>query len=205
MNVLRRDGWAWQAPRCLKGAGGVTPYNFHRAVTTQQDEFAFRQLERSDIPTVEDWLAREHVSSWWGEPAELEQEYFGEEPVTAFIAQLDGRPVGMVQRYRWTDYPAEAAAVDARPGEVGIDYFIGEPDLTGRGFGRAMVSAFLSQMVFSDRDVNGVRIDVDVENERSWRCLERLGFEREGKARELAGTPRPHYVYFITRSIYEAA
>jgi RimJ/RimL family protein N-acetyltransferase len=60
-------------------------------------------------------------------------------------------------------------------------------------------------MVSSDHDVSGVRVDVDVENERSWRCLERLGFERDGNARELAGNPRPHHVYFITRSVYEAA
>jgi aminoglycoside 6'-N-acetyltransferase len=174
-------------------------------VTTQQNEFAFRELERSDIPLVTEWLAREHVSAWWDEPPNVEQQYFGEDPVSAFIAELDGRPVGMVQRYRWANYPTEATAVDARPGEAGVDYFIGEPELTGQGFGRAMLSAFLSQLVFSEHDVSGVRVDVDIENKRSWRCLERLGFEREGNARQLAGNPRPHYVYFITRSVYEAA
>lgn len=168
-------------------------------------DFAFRHLERADIPMVREWLVRKHVSTWWGEPPDVEEEYFGDEPVSAFIAHLDGQPVGMVQRYVWIDYPTEAAAVDAQPGEVGIDYFISEPELTGRGFGWAMLSAFLRQMVFSDHDVSGVRVDVDIENERSWRCLQRLGFEREANARDLAGNARPHYIYLLSRSRYEAA
>ncbi len=39
----------------------------------------------------------------------------------------EGASIGWCQWYRWADYPAAAAAIDARPGEAGIDYAIACP------------------------------------------------------------------------------
>ncbi len=129
------------------------------------------------------------MARWWGEPPTLEQvevEYSdrlsGVDPTRCYIAQIDGRPVGMVQTYQWDrpDNTQEAAEIGALPGEAGIDYFIGEPDLIGRGIGPLILSGFLDGIVFADPDVTGVRVPIDMNNVASWRSLEKLGFDRGG-------------------------
>jgi len=145
-----------------------------------------------------DWLAADHVAAWWERPEDPEEKYFGGRPVSHFIALLDEKPVGMVQFYRWLDFPGGAAAVGARPGEVGLDYLIGDAELIGRGVGPAMIDAFLSKNISGRGDVSGVRVEVPESNRRSWRSLEKLGFRREQSGVSIAGREEPHLVY--TRS-----
>jgi aminoglycoside 6'-N-acetyltransferase len=161
------------------------------------ERFVFRGLTRDDLPLLLRWRASEHVRMWWGEPENVQADHFDlDQPVDRFIALLDGSPVGLVQCYRWSDFPDEAQAVEAREGELGIDYLLGEADLIGRGVGPAMLKAFLSHVVLHD-GVTGVRVDVAEANQRSWRCLEKLGFERAANGVTVAGEPGPHYVYVL--------
>lgn len=131
------------------------------------------------------WLSQPHVARWWGAPPSLEEvavEYeprlSGEDPTRVYIVSLADRQIGMTQTYQWADNEPESTEIGALPGEAGIDYFIGERDLLGQGIGALMLDCFLRQIVFADADVTGVRVPIDIENERSWRCLQKLGFER---------------------------
>jgi aminoglycoside 6'-N-acetyltransferase len=161
------------------------------------ERFGFRELTRGDLPLLLRWRASEHGRMWWGEPDNVEADHFAlDQPVDRFIALLDGAPVGLVQCYRWGDFPDEAQAVGARQGELGIDYLLGEADLIGRGLGPAMLNAFLSEVVPRGR-ASGVRVDVAEANRRSWRCLEKLGFERVANGVTVAGEPGPHYIYVL--------
>lgn len=165
---------------------------------TTRERFGFRALTRDDLSLLRRWRACEHVRAWWGDPDGLEAECFEvDEPVDRFVALLDGRPVGLVQCYRWSDFPDGARVVGAGEGELGIDYLLGEPELIGRGLGPAMLSAFLSQVALTAEDVNGVRVDVAEANRRSWRCLEKLGFERVASGVTVAGEPGPHHIYLL--------
>jgi aminoglycoside 6'-N-acetyltransferase len=150
-------------------------------------EIAFEPLHAEHLPQMQVWLSRPHVARWWGEPPTLEAvqvEYAGRlsgaDPTHCYIVRLDGRPVGMVQTYQWDqpDNTQESAEIGALPGEAGVDYFIGEPDLIGRGLGPLILTRFLDEIVFADPDVTGVRVPIDMNNVRSWRCLEKLGFDR---------------------------
>ncbi|HUB71427.1 MAG TPA: GNAT family N-acetyltransferase [Acidimicrobiales bacterium] len=61
-----------------------------------------------------------------------------------FVVTLDGRPVGMAQRYLLSDEPAwrEALAQSGcDDGSAGIDYLLGEEDVTGRGLGPLVIDA----------------------------------------------------------------
>ncbi len=159
--------------------------------------FSFRPLEHPDLPLVLAWLAKPQVAAFWPTPEDPQSEFFPrDDPVEFFLALLDGRPIGLIQHYRWDDYPAEAAEIGAHPGEVGLDYLIGEPELIGHGVGPAMLSAFLTDHV--DPKTTGVRTNVAQDNRRSWRCLEKLGFRRDGPARAIAGEDSPQYVYVLT-------
>lgn len=164
--------------------------NPHHRGKSPIDRFAFRPLEREDLPLLRTWLAAPHVAQWWGPPED--EDFDTDEPVDHLVALYDGRPVGMVQCYRWEDFPLEAANIGAQPGEIGVDYLIGEGQLIGRGLGPAMLRAFLET-----RGGAGVRVDVAEANRRSWRCLEKLGFRRTLSGVSVPGEPGPHYVYAL--------
>jgi uridine kinase/RimJ/RimL family protein N-acetyltransferase len=160
------------------------------------EHFAFRPLRREDLPLLTRWLSAGHVVAWWGVSDDLEEKYFGNgHPVRRFIALLNQQPIGMIQSHRWSDSPHEAGVVAARPGEIGIDYLIGDEGMIGNGIGPKMIDAFLSQFASGRSDVTGVRVDIAESNQRSWRCLEKLGFRREQSGVLIDGQPGAHYIY----------
>ena len=78
----------------------------------------FRTLGAHRLPTFGAMAGHAHVAPWWSdEPtdAAVEKTYGpvvdGADPTDAFIVELDGRPVGFVQRYRLDDYPQWAASL----------------------------------------------------------------------------------------------
>jgi aminoglycoside 6'-N-acetyltransferase len=163
------------------------------------DRFDFRPLVRADLMLLADWHAAPHVSRWWTTAADLETEYLtGADGTKRFVVQLDGRPTGLVQLYSLADSPEYASLVGAEPGEVGIDYLLGDAADVGRGVGPAMLAAFLEKFVTTNANVTGVRVDVAEANRRSWRTLEKLGFVRTLTGISVPGEPGPHYVYVLT-------
>jgi ribosomal protein S18 acetylase RimI-like enzyme len=108
------------------------------------------------------------------------------------IVTEGGRPIGWAQWYRWDDYPAEAEAVGAQTGDVGIDYGIGEPAATGRGVGRRMIAALVRE-VRRDQPGAGLLVGPAAANPASCAVLERNGF-RLVEARPVA-TERPIALY----------
>lgn len=166
---------------------------------TASGRFTFRLVEMDDLPLLARWRAAEHVREWWGDPADLEAEYLSpEEPVHHYVVLLDGAPIGLIEHYHWRDHPDDARVIGASPDEDGIDYFLGERELVGRGLGPAMLSTFLAQGPATDPSISGVRLDVSEANRRSWRCLEKIGFRRTGSGVTVAGEPGPHYVYALS-------
>jgi uridine kinase/RimJ/RimL family protein N-acetyltransferase len=168
--------------------------------------FSFDPVRREDLPLLEQWFAADHVSRWWGDPADADGDPLCEfKAVRRFIASLGGRPIGLVQIYRWSDFFENATAVGGRAGEVGIDYLVGEADLLGCGVGPAMIDAFLGRQTSGRGDRMGVRVDVSEENERSWRCLEKVGFRRDREGVSIAGQEGRHYVYVRDDDLPDAA
>ena len=102
-----------------------------------------------------EWLNRPHLRDFYQKaPIALDQvraEYGpgirGEEPSQPHLAMLDRRPFGYTQCYRLMDWPDYAAEIGVTGG-VAMDYFIAEPALIGRGLGKAMLAAYLHQVVF---------------------------------------------------------
>jgi RimJ/RimL family protein N-acetyltransferase len=146
--------------------------------------FVFRSLTDADLPMLHEWINRPHVGEWWDAPQsfeEIEADYGAQRNADSttlpYIVELDGRPIGFIQSYVamgsgdgwWEDV--------TDPGVRGIDQFIAEPDLIGRGVGTAMIRAFLEQLT-SDVAVTLVQTDPDPANARAIRCYEKCGFER---------------------------
>ena len=133
-------------------------------------------MTEADLPAVEAWLRLPHVARWWtpDTTAEAEIAKYRERvrqdsrPATHMLmVTLDSVPVGWCQWYRWADYPADAEAIGARDGEIGIDYAIGDPAQVGRGVGTTLIATLTTEIrrphtgagILADISANG---DVDV-------------------------------------------
>jgi len=115
---------------------------------------SLRPMTGDDLPAVEAWLGLPHVARWWTPGTTAAEEIAKyrrrvgpqERPATIMLmVTWDGTGIGWCQWYRWADYPAEAAAMDARAGELGIDYAIGDPAWIGRGAGTTLVTALVTE------------------------------------------------------------
>lgn len=158
-------------------------------------------------------MRRPEVARWWSddpltEAEDIKSELSGEGASTYRIAELDGRPVGLIFGYRIIDYPEYLeeltdAGVEVPVGAWSIDYLVGEADATGRGIGTAMVRAMCQQVWAADPDVERILVAVHAENQPSWRTLERAGFTRLAGVFEMepdvAEHERQHLVYVLTR------
>jgi aminoglycoside 6'-N-acetyltransferase len=97
------------------------------------------------------------------------------------VALERGRPIGWCQWYLCGDYPEHAAGVGADPGDVGIDYAIGDRTRTGGGVGTALIAALVTH-IRRMHPTAGLIADPDAANLASRRVLEKNGFHvlREG-------------------------
>jgi aminoglycoside 6'-N-acetyltransferase len=158
----------------------------------------------ADLPAVAAWLALPHVARWWTPDTTAEavlDEYQGrisgeqETATVMLMAAKDGDVIGWCQWYRWADYPAEATAMEALDGEVGIDYAIGDPASVGCGVGTELIAALVTQVRRREPGA-GLLADPDADNIASRRVLEKNGFELVA-VRPVATEPsdRPMAIY----------
>jgi aminoglycoside 6'-N-acetyltransferase len=172
--------------------------------------FVFRPLARDDFPTLSRWLAAPHVARWWADDpssAALEAQYGpgidGAEPWEDFIAVRDGMDVGLIQRYPIhadPDSVAELRPLVALPdGVMSIDYLIGDPAHTGRGWGTAMIAEFVARLWRDHRRCPCLVVPVHHENRASWRALERCGFRRVATGELTPDNPADSRAHVILR------
>lgn len=130
---------------------------------------------RSGRATSRCWRAAPHVAEWWGAPDGPEEA--AEPHVAKWIVELDGRPFAFAQDY---DPHAWAGHHFARlpPGSRGIDQFIGEADLLGRGHGPAFVRGHVARLFAAGAPAVGT--DPHPDNARARRAYEKAGFRTIG-------------------------
>jgi aminoglycoside 6'-N-acetyltransferase len=151
-------------------------------------ELGFRPLREADLALLSGWLSQGHVQDWWRDAPDLgsvREKYSPcidrTDPTEVFIVEVDGEPVGMVQRYLLDDEPDWRRSLSpSGPHDhaAGIDYLLGDKSVTGRGVGPAMIGAFVRTTWSQCPQVSEVVVAVSQANRRSWRALEKAGFER---------------------------
>jgi aminoglycoside 6'-N-acetyltransferase len=122
------------------------------------------------------------VRRWWGDPlrelAEINDHLKGRD-VCPYLVGQDGRPFGYVQCYDAHAFPNDV--FDRQPaGTRGIDFFIGEPEMLGRGHGSAMLAQFV-RGVLRIPGVGRVISDPDPSNAASIAALRGAGFVDQGR------------------------
>lgn len=141
----------------------------------------FLPLQEQHLPLMKRWLKEPHISEFWQQTEnedELREKFLSklsQRGVAPFVIVVDAKPIGYIQYY-------EAQKVgggwwpEATEGTFGIDQFIGEADLIGRGLGTEIIRRFLDQL-FSNRNVEEVITDPDPQNTRAIRAYEKAGFK----------------------------
>lgn len=136
--------------------------------------YRFRPVERPDLPLLRTWRSRPHVVQWWGAPdAEDPAEMLGDPNLAMWIVECDGRPFAYAQDYdphAWDPHPF----AHLPPGARGIDQYIGEPEMVGRGHGSAFVRAHCERLFAAGAPAVGT--DPHPDNARAIRAYEKAGF-----------------------------
>jgi aminoglycoside 6'-N-acetyltransferase len=140
--------------------------------------YAFQHMTAADLPLIKRWLAEPHVRQWWGDPDEQYKLVSGdldEVAMDQYIASAAGAPFGYLQCYDLTAW--NSGFGDQPEGTRGIDLFIGEGEMIGRGHGSALIRTFVDDRLKSGAP--RVVTDPDPENERAIRAYENAGFVRD--------------------------
>ena len=124
----------------------------------------------------------------------------GEDPTDLYVIRLDGRPIGVLQSYRIDDHPEYASQVALGQPAIGIDLFIGEPELTGRGHGPALIRAFLRDVAFPRYAVDLCVIGPTASNVAAIRAYEKAGFRFLKTYLEPDSREQEHYLMELTRA-----
>jgi aminoglycoside 6'-N-acetyltransferase len=146
-----------------------------------QPIYDFRAATEADLPTIAGWLGEPHVARWWG-GAENEissiRGHIDSDAVEPLIVELARRPVAYLQSYDphlEDDHPY----ADQPFGTLGIDLFIGPPDLTGMGHGPAIITQFTEALF--EEGAPRVIADPHPDNRRAVRAYEKAGFHSLGE------------------------
>lgn len=154
------------------GAGTLTI----RAMRDAAEEYA----------RVAAWRNLPHVREWW-EPdnppataesvaAEYRPDVLGTTPTRVGIIEVDAAPAGLLQWYPWAAYEQDVAETGmiVPPGAWGLDIFIGDPGLVGRGVGSAAVRLLCDHLLDAE-GATAVAFGVETGNRRARRAYEKAG------------------------------
>jgi RimJ/RimL family protein N-acetyltransferase len=142
------------------------------------------------VRLLDAWFKEPHVQKWWPVPDKEENilEHFlpriRSKDACGFIVYKDSMPLGYVQYYpidrknpktgAWL--PIEVTAQIT----LGIDQFIGDCSLLGKGLGTQFLKEFISYLAQNHASVAAIIVDPDSDNHAAIRCYEKVGFKKMG-------------------------
>ena len=136
--------------------------------------YRFRPVTEADFPLLRRWRARPHVVEWWGDPAlEAEDGKLSDHRIVMWMVEVEGRPFAFAQDYdphAWDMHPFSHMPAASR----GIDQYIGEADMLGRGHGTGFVRQHVQRLLSEGAPAIGT--DPHPDNHRARRCYEKAGF-----------------------------
>lgn len=145
---------------------------------------AFRPVTARDLPMLAAWLRAPHWREWWGDPdgelGHIRAMVEGRDTTRPFIIEVDGAPVGYIQRWSIRDarvepWLTEAPWLTRLPDDaVGVDLSLADCARLGQGLGSAALAAFVARLRAEGR--RSIVIDPDPGNRRAVRAYEKAGF-----------------------------
>lgn len=165
-------------------------------MTTSSAGLAFRAVvPATDAPLIHAWVTQPRARFWGMLETDLEEveeiyTYIDEQPhLAAWLATVDGTPVGIVQTYDpFVDEIGDF--YDRRPGDIGVHLFLAD-DPARAGHTEVLLTAAMRALL-TDPVIRRIVLEPDTENESSIELLTRLGarlgpvVEMPGKTAQLA-------------------
>ena len=150
--------------------------------TVHTDRLTLRAATRDDVEVTFAYRRLEAVARWITQlPSDLEsyRESFTDRVRLAHtvIIELDGRIIGDVM-LKVEDAWAQAEVADQARGKQAEVGWVLDPAFTGHGYASEAARALL-RVCFEDLGVHRVVAGCFVDNEASWRLMERIGMRRE--------------------------
>ena len=141
-------------------------------------EYVFRPMSAGDLSLVQRWLETPEVVRWWGRADEQYALVSGDldhPDMDQFIVVLGEQPFGYIQCYPLSTWNQ---GFGSQPSATrGIDQFIGEPDMIGRGHGSGFIRQFVDALL--GQGIPRVVTDPDPDNIRAVRAYAKAGFRSE--------------------------
>ena len=170
------------------------------------EKINFKKLQISDLRLMYKWLNTDFVKQWYGQKNYSYEEVFEKYSAKMSVENLSNpflilyarTPIGYIQSYRISDFPDYNKYVRADEKTAGIDLFIGEDDYIHKGFGTAILTKFLAEIIFSDDRIMRCVIGPEPKNEAAIRCYEKVGF-RYFKTIHVAGEKEPECLMRIDK------
>ena len=137
-------------------------------------DYHIRQANSGDLPLLSRWRRQPHVAKWWGDASiEPEVDKLLEPRIAMWLVELDARPIAFIQDYDvhgWQSHHFDYLPAGSR----GMDLYIGDPDLVGRGHGSRLVRQHVDNLFRSG--VPAVGIDPHPDNGAALQAFEKAGF-----------------------------
>jgi aminoglycoside 6'-N-acetyltransferase len=163
-------------------------------VIATDEDLAIRRVrdEDADYARLVGWRNSPHVREWWdpdeppvamdGVIEELGIRGAGDDPTVPCIIELAGEAVGFIQFYPWDAEKVYLAEIELRlpEGAWGLDIFIGDAGLAGRGIGSRAVR-LLSDHLFAEKSATVVALITESSNARSHASYRHAGMRVSGE------------------------
>lgn len=144
---------------------------------TRDSQYSFRKVVLDDLPLLAAWQSAPHVRQWWESAEPYSAADLADPKVARWIVSSDGHPFAFMQDYTvhgWEDHHFAGLPEGSR----GIDQYIGDPEMTGRGHGQAFIRARMNALF--EAGVPVIATDPHPENPRAIAVYKKLGFEPAG-------------------------
>ncbi|NKB16629.1 MAG: acetyltransferase [Sphingomonadales bacterium] len=141
----------------------------------------FRPATLADFDLLRLWQEGPHVSRWWGREDPFDEEDLADPRVSRWIVSLEQRSFAYMQDYAVHGWGEHHFAF-LPEGSRGIDQYIGETEMIGKGHGTAFIRQRMAEM-FS-RGVPVVATDPHPENLRAIAVYQKAGFQIAGTVQQ---------------------
>jgi len=146
------------------------------------DGFVLIPMTGDDLRLIVEWRSQPEVYEWYaGRPVtenEIRKRHLeSPDPVTRCIVHLDGEPVGFLQFYEYIDKWKPAVGLEPDEQAWGLDLYLGEVRMHGRGIGTRLVRGVVERLI-TDYGATRVLIDPHVGNIAAVRSYEQAGFRK---------------------------
>lgn len=171
--------------------------------------FVFNPLKKLDLillhrwfqePTINRWYARGRDWSLEAITEKYEPRILGNEDIPSFIIYKDKEPIGFIQYYQFENGLPEGIEGShnllfkqyKQSDLVGIDLFIAEENMRGKGFGVEIIHQFIEDYL---NKFSSVVVDPEVNNIGAVRCYEKSGFMKTAFSED------PNYLVMVKQVI----